>query len=95
MRLPVRRSGRLAFLAFSVAVAAATAANAQQPELQGGGLAPAPPQITRVEATQAVGTTDHDSFATAETNGIDTGNVFLPRFPACFSNAANSSRLLP
>ena len=58
MRLPVRRSGRVAFLAFFAAVAAAPAVHAQQPELQGGGLAQQPPQITRVEAPQSAGTTE-------------------------------------
>jgi hypothetical protein len=61
MRLPVRLAGRIGLLAFSVAVAAVATvatAKAQQPELQGGGLAPAPPQITRIDAAQSVGTTE-------------------------------------
>ena len=61
MRLPVRLAGRIGLLAFSGAVAAvATVATAiaQQPELQGGGLAPAPPQITQIDAPQSVGTTE-------------------------------------
>src|SRR5262245_3237571 len=57
MRLPVRLPGRIGLLAFSAGFAAIAVAQAQQPELQGGGLAPAPPQITRAD-TQAVGTTE-------------------------------------
>src|SRR5262245_50823319 len=57
MRLPVRLSGRIGLLAVSAGVAAAGAL-AQQPELQGGGLAPAPPQITRADTLPAVGTTE-------------------------------------
>ena len=55
MRLPVRLAGGFGLLAFSAGVAAV---QAQQPELQGGGLAPAPPQITRVESAVSVGTTE-------------------------------------
>lgn len=55
MRLPVRFAGRLAFCIMSVGAAVGLA---QQPELQGGGLAPAPPQITRVEAAYAPQTTE-------------------------------------
>jgi hypothetical protein len=54
MRLPVRLAGPIGLLAF----AAGVAVQAQQPELQGGGLAPKPPQITRVESATAVGTTE-------------------------------------
>ena len=57
MRLPVRLAGRIGLLAFSAGLAA-LAARAQQPELQGGGLTQAPPQITRIEAAQAAGTTE-------------------------------------
>ena len=55
MRLPVRLAGGFGLLAFSAGVAAV---QAQQPELSGGGLAPAPPQITRVESAPSVGTTE-------------------------------------
>lgn len=55
MRLPVRFSGRLAFC---MLVAGAAFGQAQQPELQGGGLAPAPPQITSVDAATAPRTTE-------------------------------------
>ena len=55
MRLPVRLAGGFGLLAFSAGVAAV---QAQQPELQGGALAPAPPQITRVESAVSVGTTE-------------------------------------
>ena len=58
MRLPVRLAGRIGLLAVSAAVAAVGTVLAQQPELQGGGLAPAPPQITRVDTTPATGTTE-------------------------------------
>jgi hypothetical protein len=54
MRLPVRFAGRLGFCILSAGVAVG---QAQQPEL-GGGLAPAPPQITRVEAPTAPQTTE-------------------------------------
>jgi hypothetical protein len=55
MRLPVRFAGRLAFCILSAGVAVG---RAQQPELQGGALAPAPPQITRVDAATAPQTTE-------------------------------------
>src|SRR5262245_30191414 len=61
MRLPVRLAGRIGLWAFSATVGSLTVAataRAQQPELQGGGLAQAPPQITRVEAAQVAGTTE-------------------------------------
>ena len=58
MRLPVRLSGRIGLLAVSAGLAAAGSALAQQPELQGGGLAPAPPQITRADTQPVVGTTE-------------------------------------
>ncbi len=54
MRLPVRFAGRLGFCILSAGVAVG---QAQQPELSGG-LAPAPPQITRVEAATAPQTTE-------------------------------------
>ncbi len=55
MRLPVRFAGRLAFCILAAGVAVG---QAQQPELQGGALAPAPPQITRVDAATAPQTTE-------------------------------------
>jgi len=54
MRLPVRFAGPLAFGILTVGIGIA---QAQQPELQGG-LAQAPPQITRVEAASAPQTTE-------------------------------------
>lgn len=55
MRLPVRSTGRLAFC---ILFAGTAIGQAQQPELQGGGLVQAPPQITRVDAATAPQTTE-------------------------------------
>ena len=55
MRLPVRFAGPLAF---GILIVGTGLAQAQQPELQGGGLVQAPPQITRVEAASAPQTTE-------------------------------------
>jgi hypothetical protein len=55
MRLPVRFAGPLAF---GILIVGVGAGQAQQPELQGGGLAQAPPQITRVESATAPQTTE-------------------------------------
>ncbi len=55
MRLPVRFAGPLAF---GILIVSVGVGQAQQPELQGGGLQQAPPQITRVEAATAPQTTE-------------------------------------